>query len=140
MKNIILIIITLIISNFAFASSLTSNQKQQILTATDNLCGDSWCEGDFDFSFNEVDCDFEMGICTMDITLFSQIYELTYKSLSYNPTVSEFNATCVISGFNNYKSIVENYRGYEQLTHEFYEELSDCITAQEESFYDILED
>lgn len=138
MKYIILI--TLLLSNVAMASELTSNQQQNILTVTDNICGDSWCEGDFDFSFNEVACDFEMGICSMDITLFSESYEQTYKSLAYNPQVSEFNATCVIGGVDSYKSIIETHNGHDQLTLEFYEELSECITAQEESFYEILED
>lgn len=40
----------------ATAEFLSAKQKKAVLRAVDNICGDTWCEGDYNFRFNKLFC------------------------------------------------------------------------------------
>jgi len=52
----------------ADVAGLTAAQAREVLTALDNICGDTWCEGDFSWHFKRMTCNFGLKRCT--VTMF----------------------------------------------------------------------
>src|SRR5689334_6137560 len=46
-------------------SSLTAAQAKTVLHLIDNTCGDTWCDGDFDFGFKKIVCQPTRNSCTL---------------------------------------------------------------------------
>src|SRR5581483_2839692 len=44
--------------------NLTATQQKQVRTALDNICGDTWCDGDWNWTFEKVTCKLDLGTCT----------------------------------------------------------------------------
>ncbi len=70
-------------------SLLTEQEASQILRALDDLCGDTWCEGDNNFSFDALSCDPEKG-CSLDLTV--KPYEYLGQVLPPHPYTCVFPA------------------------------------------------
>src|SRR5947209_16056837 len=47
------------------ASSLTAAQAKTVLAQIDSTCGDTWCDGDFDFRFKKIVCQPARNSCTL---------------------------------------------------------------------------
>src|SRR5262245_7582380 len=62
-------------SNVTDDRLLTEDEEKQVLTEIDNICGDTWCEGDFDFSFNALDCRTTTSSCRFDFELIDRVYD-----------------------------------------------------------------
>lgn len=121
---------------------LTSVQKNQLLTSIDNTCGDTWCEGDFDFSFDSVNCSKEKHSCTFTFDLL-WYWDLD-DDLDYNQRQEQaprHTATCTLYGYDRYDQMMESVSArYSDLVWEFYEEFSDkCVTPAEEQAYQVLD-
>ena len=50
-------------------NDLTAKQAKDVLTMLDDTCGDSWCEGDFDWQFQKLTCDFGKKSCTLTVLI-----------------------------------------------------------------------
>ena len=114
----------------------TGSPSEQILAAIDNICGDIWCEGDFDFQFQRV----ILNSATDELQLF-------FKMSQDNPTAviqnsdgnfqaqvnhRSYDVSCIIPGY----SFVEKIMTPEKvLQHEFYLVLTSCIGALENKIY-----
>lgn len=124
----------LFISIMSSSFSIFADEKYEpiILETIDNICGDTWCEGDFDFEFTEFKFLKNKQIAQVNFTL---IYEV---SSAY----SRYATECKLKGYSLYQQIIELdlYGGYHsyQLTNNFFEDLTDCITEKEEKFRSIL--
>ncbi|MBC8555984.1 MAG: hypothetical protein ISR65_18260 [Bacteriovoracaceae bacterium] len=120
----LLLISNLSTSAFAYANEfLTDEQKDTILTSIDNICGDTWCEGDFDYSFNSIYCDSQRGSCTVEMEVILREYdEVTWEMINETRTPS----SCTVFNFYSYNDIIDQTRQWDQLTDDFYEKLSDC--------------
>ena len=96
-----------------------------VLEAVDNICGDTWCEGDFNFEFTHFDLDKGKGVAKL---MFNLLFE--------EDIVKKYPTKCILNGFNNFSDIITNYNGYYgvQLTDNYYEKLSECISDREEEF------
>ena len=58
MKFLITLLLAFIsLSTFASVNNhLTPVEEKGLLKSIDNICGDTWCEGDFNYNFVEVRC------------------------------------------------------------------------------------
>ncbi|EQC47767.1 hypothetical protein M899_2134 [Bacteriovorax sp. BSW11_IV] len=125
MKSIILLMaLTLNTSIFA-ADFLTRAQNNKILLEIDNICGDTWCEGDFNFNFPELTCDDVTATCTLSVYLFD----------GYNDTDGDpeyFMGKCEFTGITSYEQMIEQGPRWSHLNQEFYENITDCITELED--------
>jgi hypothetical protein len=108
------------------ASSLDPAQAQTVLRLIDNVCGDTWCDGDFDFRFKKIVCQPQRGSCTL---LTFDIYPAFSDAKP-----SYFWRSCRVSGVSRFEDLVSTAAsGYQTLTPSFQESMSECIDKIEAS-------
>lgn len=130
MKLILILSTLMAFSHVQAASFLTEAQADMVLEASDNICGDTWCEGDYDYSFNAFVCDSETKSCDLTFEYISYILDdETYDIIGEER--AEF--TCTIENLTSYDQMIEIRNSYEQLTHELYESVGECT----DEFYDL---
>ena len=105
-----------------------SHQQQALgLKLIDDICGDTWCEGDHNFSFDRLvcrsGCGSSAGSCTMTFRVFS--YD---TSIETGPT---FERSCTTGEFRNFDSLVQTQGSYQSLQPAYYDALSECISRIE---------
>jgi len=106
------------------ASDLTKTQSSTVLKLLDDICGDTWCEGDFDWHFPKIVCHFTPGTCT-----------LTFRITDPNPTPAKtYWRSCKVSGLKSFDDLVDTApNGYQSLDNGFYDDVSLCIDHIEKS-------
>ena len=116
------------------ATNLPADQANNVLNEIDNICGDTWCEGDFDYSFDDFKCDLEKGTCELDFQYIWYEFDENYDE----PTETIYvEHSCTIEGVFGYDEMIETSRnGWDSLVWEFYEKVSDCISDGESVAYD----
>ena len=124
--NITLIIWTLMM-NFAFAKVTYTNEL--VIELIDNICGDTWCEGDFNFEFHDFHLNRKESKATVAFDLISE----------YGASPRRMSTSCTIKKIHSIDEVISYYRGRPELGNYFYEELSLCISDREDSFRDILD-
>lgn len=110
------------------AAALTTPQAETatILKAIDNICGDTWCEGDYSFRFKNVYLNAESNSTKVQFTM-----SINYPiELDANSTINRqnFAVSCIVPGFSKPNSILEPNGS---LNWEFYSNLTDCIQKLE---------
>ncbi len=120
MKHIITII-ALLSSLAVFGQDISRQLEDDALQALDNICGDTWCEGDFDFSFQSLECDLSKQTC-----------ELSFSYIEWGETsgdeweiVKEIPAKCTLEGITS-ASMLES-RNYGMPQDDLYWKVGDCI-------------
>jgi hypothetical protein len=107
---------------------LTKREEAVALKAIDDICGDTWCEGDHNFSFDRLECAKgcrgQAGQCQLTFRVFSYDTDLE--------TGPSYTRTCRTPGFTGFDSLVETFGDYHSLQPTYYDALSACI-AQVES-------
>lgn len=103
---------------------LTLRQEAVVLDLIDDICGDTWCEGDFAFDFRRFSCSPETRSCMLRLRIASRAQEpLEWKWRSRE-----------ITGFSRYWQMVDTSpSGYVSLDWDFYLAVSDVISEIEES-------
>jgi hypothetical protein len=104
-------------------NALRPRQAKTVLRLIDNICGDTWCEGDFNFAFRRIDCDARAQTCTLSLELISRDEgaEVVYPR------------TCTTGGFTGFASLVEtSSSGYQSLNWDYYTSLTECISRTED--------
>ena len=105
----------------------TSAEKATILKAIDNICGDTWCEGEFSFRFDKVSLDTQSNstrvVFTMSIKDPSEI-DANASILSQTYKVS-----CKVPGYSTYAGIMEDD---DRLNWDFYMGMTACIQKLED--------
>ena len=105
------------------------NKNELALELIDNICGDTWCEGDFNFEFLE----FELNAKKAEA-------KVSFKLISDRGKERKFFETgCAVKNINSMDDVIGSHRGRPELNNNFYEELSLCISDKEEIFRNILE-
>ena len=126
----------------------TSATRALILRAIDSMCGDTWCEGDYDFEFRYLDCD-DSG-CHLDFTMRENPGEREH-TLAQPPAHPRFEARIHSEGlpardfqvscrFSQYKDLNDTAHINVDESHDisiglepaFYADLTDCIDALEQ--------
>lgn len=105
-------------------AGLSKAQEQTALQLIDNICGDTWCEGDHNFRFDRLKCRQACGDAQGTCTL-------TFRILSHESDVDTgptWTRSCKTSGFAGFASLVDtSASGYQSLNWDYYEALSECV-------------
>lgn len=102
-------------------NALTAEQERVALKLIDDICGDTWCEGDYNFRFLELECQRSSRSC-----------RLTFETFPYGDgePVPVSQHRCRTRGFTGFDSLVATSpNGYQSLVPEFYDALTDCIST-----------
>jgi hypothetical protein len=111
------------------SNALTKKQASTVLQLIDDICGDSWCEGDHNFHFDRISCKqgcggTRAGTCEVTFRIFP--YD---SDLETGPT---YVRSCKTPGFTGVSSLVDiASNGYQSLHWDFYDALSACISEVE---------
>lgn len=87
-------------------------EKVKILAAIDSICGDTWCEGDYDYRFLSIQFDTQHNTTGV---FFNVINE---KKI--------YDKTCIVEGYSTADQILTQYGS---LDNGFYDKLNICISA-----------
>ena len=99
---------------------LSPTQEKITLKLIDDICGDTWCEGDYNFDFRALTCDLRRTTCTLRFQMFPWD---TAASGS-----SAYSHSCETTGFSGFDSLVATApNGYQSLAPSFYDALTTCI-------------
>jgi hypothetical protein len=102
---------------------LTKQEEAVVLKAIDDICGDTWCEGDHNFSFDRLECvegcAGRGGSCQLTFRIFS--YD---TDLETGPT---YTRSCRTPGFTGFDSLFETFGDYHALQPAYYDALTECI-------------
>lgn len=112
-----------------FANDLSQEQEDFVLGKIDDICGDTWCEGDFDSEFKQLDCDFASSACTLK---FDYIWYLYADDSSEVTGELRKRQSCELTGVASYEYMLEDIlnSGYITLSEPFYWLIGDtCVDA-----------
>lgn len=101
------------------ATGLTAAQARQVLELLDSTCGDTWCEGDFNWQFKKIVCTFGQKRCTLTM-LIDDREDLSVWRSARITNVSSF-ATLVRNG---------------ELRPGFYDKVNRAISLIEDALHD----
>lgn len=131
--NKLIVVLSLCLNTSVFALDfLSESQKEVVLREIDNICGDTWCEGDFNFSFDKISCDSDSKSCVLEMKLFDGYSEEDESTVYYN-------GACTIEGPSDYSDIIEKNGDWDSLKMEFYELVTDCVSDLEEKAREVLD-
>ena len=98
MKYSLLIFSSFFITSLSIASTtarstdiFTESQKETVVKAIDNICGDTWCEGDYDFKFNQFACNKKSSECELTFQFIERSDDKTVKELNLIKINSKIN-------------------------------------------------
>lgn len=123
MRNLLLISALLASTSLSAKISndfFTASQKEAVINEIDNVCGDTWCEGDYNFKFNELACEKLTHTC-----------ELTFQFIALDDNeVEKFSPiqVCRVENIKGFRDLMDNKHS---LNENFYEAISDCISEKE---------
>ena len=127
--------ITFSMSN-AQALIISPSDERNILNSLSSTCGDTWCEGDFAFDFQALDCSPDSSSsCHVDFVMTSSqtLNEIPTPTSKVTPVVRmRHSVSCEFTNIQSLSQIVKNKRTWE-LNESFYDALSLCIEALEKS-------
>lgn len=103
------------------ASPFTSSQEKTVLKAIDDVCGDTWCEGDYGFRFNSFTCDKTTSTCELN-------FQFIKREENDEREVLSAEQVCRFKNIKTFSQLMENKWG---LSDKFYDSVSDCISARE---------
>jgi hypothetical protein len=100
------------------ANALSPAQTTTVLKLIDDICGDTWCSGDYDFGFRRLTCGRIAKTCTLTLQVFPR--EVSDGKRSYW-------RSCKTSGFEGFSSLVHtSSTGYQSLDDDYYDALTEC--------------
>ena len=106
-------------------NALTPAQAKTALKLIDDICGDTWCSGDYDFRFHRLTCSAPSATCTLGLQILPRE--------GVPATQPSYLRTCRTQGFTGFDSLVVTAsNGYQSLDPDYYLALTDCIATLEE--------
>ncbi len=119
MKTILFSLALLAAAKTQAAPVLSEDDEYFLLQSLDSICGDSWCEGEANWSFDKMTCDEEKG-CSLDLTMqpypFSDEVQLTERKLN-----------CDLYEFSTRESVIEETRRGIQYSQALYTAVDECV-------------
>jgi hypothetical protein len=105
-------------------NALTNAEAKTALKLIDDICGDTWCSGDYDFHFDSLKCNAASASCTLGLELLPREGVPSTKNAYFR--------SCRTSAFSGFDSLVVTAaNGYQSLDQDYYFALTDCISALE---------
>lgn len=102
-------------------NALTPREAATVLRLIDDRCGDTWCEGDYNFAFRRVTCSERSGSCTLTLQVFPREGVPASRKMYWR--------SCKSAGFTGYDSLVLSLdSGYSTLQEGYYAALTECIS------------
>jgi len=147
-----LLMVAMLFSANTFASDLNHNQAAALEQELDNICGDTWCEGEFNWRFNDAKCDFSKETCSVELTLeesvfyadeeparFDALYSAEIQKVPgvsedegyYGGPVNIYSKVCTMKGMKSVADVIDS-DSYSERT---YELVTDCISEMEEEYF-----
>ena len=129
-----IIIFLLIIQSSIFAQEnyiLNNYERGELLKEIDNICGDTWCEGDFDFSFNDLKCLESTGLCNFKFEYIHTEWGNEYETS--DPIFKiRIPKVCILEDFKSKDDLITSKKNYYistpiSFTDKLYDAVSDCI-------------
>jgi hypothetical protein len=112
------------VSETLVQSALTKPQSKTVLKVVDDICGDTWCSGDYDFGFRRVTCNAHAETCTLVFQLFPR--EGVASALP------SYWRSCKTHGFTGFDSLVTTApNGYQSIDQDYYDALTECVSRIE---------
>jgi hypothetical protein len=105
----------------AKADDLCRRDEKRVLFAIDQICGDTWCEGDYNFQFRKIRCNFTLGTCALE---FRTAPWKSGEDQDYNWGKSKF---CVIRDVNSMDQLISTDRPTAELKDAPYEQITECM-------------
>jgi hypothetical protein len=105
-------------------NDLTAEEQKLVLRLVDNRCGDTWCDGDYDWRFKKITCSFaSKQACTM-----------TTMAIDTIDTHKYYWRSCKMTGIRSFDEMVVTFpNGYQDITEAFGTKLDDCMAKLERS-------
>lgn len=116
-KNFFLVIaaISIIQPSTLLATSnnnISSDLESEVLQQFDDICGDTWCEGEYDYRFEKFSCNFNIKTCTLNYHILGHKKQLPFQ--------------CSFTGINHTQNfILDNWMS-------IYEQMNLCNSDNEE--------
>lgn len=102
-------------------SGLTAQQERVVLHLIDDICGDTWCEGDFAFDFRRLSCEPAERSCELRLRIAPVGEPLRWRWRSGE-----------VEGFARFRQMVDtSATGRQSLNGDFYLAVSDLIARIE---------
>lgn len=122
----ILLTMAVLSSSTLFANSSTElftvHQRKEVLRAIDNICADSWCEGDYNFNFKDLNCNKLTKSCELNFNFIS----------TDDNNVEKYSAlqTCQFKNITKFDQLMDSKFS---LNDEFYDLVNNCISEKEDN-------
>jgi len=104
------------------AAPFTPWQQNQVLSALENYCGNAWCEGDFQYQFQHLQCNSSSHSCRLAFTLVKR------------GTSQRKQGTCEYSPVSSFHALLSSEGGPDSLNDSFLEALDNCFEKLEHQF------
>jgi len=125
-----ILLATLLLSSLSISNAMASDftelftpeQNKIILRSIDDVCADSWCEGNYNLKFINFTCDKSNSACALN---FIFIETIERDEERYSPIQ--------VCHFKNIRSYDQIMNGNHSLNGDFYDRVSDCISNKESS-------
>jgi len=103
-------------------SDLTNEQAAVALKLLDDICGDTWCEGEYNWHFPKIACRFAKSTCT-----------LSFRVTTYDDPPKNYMRGCKVRDLTRFEDLVQTApNGYQSLNDAFYDKVSACISRIED--------
>lgn len=107
--------------------------EERVRKAIDDICGDTWCEGDYQFDFKTVSFDKDGNQTQVDFTMtpYSSEQAISNEEKFSSVLVSpSFQVRCIVKGYSDASLILEENNS---LNWDFYRALTDCVNSLEQN-------
>lgn len=114
-------------------SQKTPSPEERVRKAIDNICGDTWCEGDYQFEFKTVTFDKSGNQTLVDFTMtpYSSEQAISNEDKFSSVLVSpSFQVRCIVKGYSDVSKIIDQDQS---LNWDFYEAMTDCVSSLEQN-------
>jgi hypothetical protein len=107
----------------ALGNALSRAEVRIVLKLVDDACGDTWCEGDYDFRFRHLFCDSGAQTCLLS-------FQMALRDGADSP---KWRWRTCRTGFLGFDSLVTTSGGYQWLADGYYQALTACIDRWEKA-------
>ena len=161
MKHLVLAASLLTIAPTFAVDTLDSGLASTISQDLDDICGDSWCEGDFNWSVGDLNCNFDKGTCKLGMTLietrwdsdvtndggyYKKLDVLYFKEMKKHADIEvdgwageieySMHETCTLTGFHNVDDVSDGSTFSDKL---YDAVLDQCVDMMENKYWDLQE-
>lgn len=106
----------------------------RVRTAIDNVCGDTWCEGDYDWAFNRLTCSKASASCRFEIEAIARITVWASDdgtAPDLDVAKIRYPHTCVVKDIHKRSDVVSGKGSQMTYAEAFYDKVDECVGAHE---------